>query len=183
MGALALIPEPGPARGSQARWRSSPRRAGLGADPAWGLWDAEWGMDRFRVPTSALRRLREPGTLLPAPVRTARPNAGVRVGSSEFRGIPGRVLRRAVVCGALLAVSLVREAAGAESDAHLARGVWQVISGVALEPPLTVIETTLSGAPVVGTCVGVLAGAARGLQHAVAGGIEVVRALVNSCCL
>jgi len=52
-------------------------------------------------------------------------------------------------------------------------GVGQVIAGVLVELPKTVLEATLNGPPVVGTAVGLLAGTARALQTTVGGLVEM----------
>ena len=52
-------------------------------------------------------------------------------------------------------------------------GAGQVVKGVVVELPKTVIEATLEGPVVVGTMVGLLAGTARALQVTTAGLVEM----------
>lgn len=64
-------------------------------------------------------------------------------------------------------------AADAKSDPNFLHGVGQVIGGVLFELPKTVLDATLTGPPVVGTAVGLLAGTARALQTTAAGLVEM----------
>jgi len=52
-------------------------------------------------------------------------------------------------------------------------GVGQVLDGLVFELPKTVFEATLEGPPVVGTAIGLLAGAARAAQKTVGGVVEM----------
>ncbi len=52
-------------------------------------------------------------------------------------------------------------------------GAGQVVDGVLLELPKTVLEGTLEGPPVVGTLVGALAGVVRAAQKTAAGIAEM----------
>jgi hypothetical protein len=52
-------------------------------------------------------------------------------------------------------------------------GAGQVMKGVVVELPKTVIEATMEGPVVVGTMVGLLAGTARALQVTTAGLVEM----------
>ena len=64
---------------------------------------------------------------------------------------------------------------GAEqSEPSFMHGLGQVVGGVLLELPKTVVQATLDGPPVVGTAVGLLAGASRALQTTVGGLVEIV---------
>lgn len=56
------------------------------------------------------------------------------------------------------------------------RGFGKIIGGPLFEFPKTVIEASLEGPMVAGTIVGLLAGAARGVQTMVAGAGEVAAA-------
>jgi hypothetical protein len=60
-------------------------------------------------------------------------------------------------------------------DPEFLHGAGQVIGGVFFEFPKTVIDATLTGPPVVGTLVGILAGTARALQVTAAGVAEMAR--------
>lgn len=86
-------------------------------------------------------------------------------------------MRARVVSGWVVAAALVLSAAGpaaAEtSDPNFLHGVGKVIGGVLFELPRTVLDATLTEPPVIGTAVGLLAGAARALQTTVAGLIEM----------
>ena len=64
-------------------------------------------------------------------------------------------------------------AAETQSDPSFLHGVGQVIAGVLFELPKTVLDATLTGPPVAGTLVGVLAGTARALQTTAAGVVEM----------
>lgn len=56
------------------------------------------------------------------------------------------------------------------------RGFGKIIGGPLFEFPKTIIEATLEGPMVAGTLVGVVAGAARGVQTMFAGAGEVAAA-------
>ena len=75
---------------------------------------------------------------------------------------------RGLALGLMLAVGLVSvpplEAATSADRPSFRHGLGQVFGGLLLEFPKTVIEATFSNPPVVGTAVGVLAGAVRALQ-------------------
>ena len=77
----------------------------------------------------------------------------------------------ASVVGFLLFVAPVQ--AAQQADPSFLHGVGQVIDGLVLEFPKTVLEGTLEGPPVVGTLVGVLAGAVRAAQKTAAGIAEM----------
>ena len=70
---------------------------------------------------------------------------------------------------------LARPAAAAEppSEPSVTRGAGKVLGGLLLELPKTVLDATLSGPPVVGTAVGLLAGTAKALQMTVSGVVEM----------
>lgn len=53
-------------------------------------------------------------------------------------------------------------------------GAGQVVKGVVVELPKTVLEATMDGPMIVGTMVGLLAGTARALQVTTAGLVEIV---------
>jgi hypothetical protein len=66
------------------------------------------------------------------------------------------------------------EAAGEQqSDPSFLHGVGKVLDGLILELPKTALEATLEGPPVVGTAIGILAGAARAGQKIVGGVVEM----------
>ncbi len=64
-------------------------------------------------------------------------------------------------------------AAAEQSEPSFLHGVGQVIDGLVFELPKTVLEATLEGPPVVGTAIGLLAGAARAAQKTVGGIVEM----------
>jgi len=79
----------------------------------------------------------------------------------------------------LLEVLLVMAAAGsvhaaeAKPDPSFLHGAGQVVAGALFELPKTVLDATLTEPPVIGTMVGLLAGAARALQVTTAGLVEM----------
>jgi hypothetical protein len=75
--------------------------------------------------------------------------------------------------GVLSSVSGVAWAA--ERQPSVLHGVGQVLAGLLVEFPKTVLAATFDGPPVVGTLVGVLAGASRAVQVTVEGMVEIVR--------
>ena len=56
-------------------------------------------------------------------------------------------------------------------------GVGEVVAGLLFEMPKTVLQATMSGPPVVGTAVGLLAGVSQGIQRTIRGLIEMVNGL------
>jgi len=64
-------------------------------------------------------------------------------------------------------------AAATESDPSFLHGAGQVVAGLLLEFPKTVLEGTLDGPPVVGTVMGALAGVVRATQKTAAGFLEM----------
>ena len=73
--------------------------------------------------------------------------------------------------GLTLGTPAVEAAAG--DDPSFVHGVGQVIKGVFLVLPGTVIDATLTEPPVLGTMVGVLAGVSRAIQTTCAGLAEM----------
>ena len=63
--------------------------------------------------------------------------------------------------------------AAEEPEPSFLHGVAQVFGGLLFELPKTVLEATLEGPPVVGTAIGLLAGAARAAQKTVGGVVEM----------
>ena len=59
------------------------------------------------------------------------------------------------------------------AEPNFMHGVGQVVGGVLIELPKTVIDATMTGPPIVGTIVGLFAGTARALQVTAAGVVEV----------
>ena len=94
---------------------------------------------------------------------------GLRASSvSRFIGpAVAAVLMTVIFWGAQPAV------AKTQSDPSFLHGVGQVIGGILFELPKTVLDATLTGPPVAGTAVGLLAGTARALQTTVAGLLEM----------
>ena len=87
-------------------------------------------------------------------------------------------VRRTAVClAALLSFSLALSAAAdTKVEPSVMHGLGQVIGGLIVELPKTVLDATLTGPPVVGTAVGLLAGTARALQKTVGGIVEMATA-------
>lgn len=81
---------------------------------------------------------------------------------------------RAILC-AVFGVLFFASPAAAEArkEPSFMHGVGQVISGIVFELPKTVLDATLSGPPVVGTAVGLLAGTSRAIQKTVGGVVEM----------
>jgi len=77
-----------------------------------------------------------------------------------------------LACGVILSLS-PRAAAATKDEPSFMHGLGQVVAGVVLELPKTVLDATFSGPPVVGTAVGLLAGTARALQVTVGGVVEM----------
>ena len=76
----------------------------------------------------------------------------------------------------LLTVTLLTASpvdAAQQSDPSFLHGVGQVIAGLLFELPKTVLDATLTGPPVAGTMVGLLAGTARALQVTAGGLVEM----------
>ena len=76
------------------------------------------------------------------------------------------------VIGLLVAAPFIAEAAQ-QREPSVLHGAGQVVGGVVFELPKTVLEATMNGPVVVGTMVGLLAGAARALQVTAAGLVEM----------
>lgn len=68
---------------------------------------------------------------------------------------------------------LAGTAAASEQDPSFGHGVGETIRGVFFEWPLTVIDATLTGPPVLGTLAGCLAGVSRAFQRTLRGLREV----------
>ena len=77
-----------------------------------------------------------------------------------------------VSCGFLLC-GVPSARAETPHEPSFMHGVGQVVAGVVLELPKTVLEATMTEPPVVGTLVGLLAGTARALQVTVGGLVEM----------
>ena len=78
----------------------------------------------------------------------------------------------AMMIGSLLWAAPVA-AAEQKADPSFLHGVGQVIDGLVLEFPKTVLDGTLEGPPVVGTVFGALAGVVRAGQKTVGGMLEM----------
>ena len=77
-----------------------------------------------------------------------------------------------VVLG-LLAVPSTSVFATTQAEPSVLHGVGQVIAGLVFELPKTVLDATLTGPPIAGTVVGLLAGTVRALQTTVGGVMEM----------
>ncbi len=82
-------------------------------------------------------------------------------------------LRRVILAAALLVAAVPWAFAAEQSDPSFLHGVGQVIDGLVLEFPKTVLDGTLEGPPVVGTVFGALAGVVRAGQKTVGGILEM----------
>ena len=84
---------------------------------------------------------------------------------------------RRIAAGALGMLLLASPSAAAEppSDPSVKHGAGEVVGGLLVEFPKTVVQATLESPPVIGTAVGVLAGVARALQRTVGGLVEMAR--------
>ena len=60
-----------------------------------------------------------------------------------------------------------------QAEPSFVHGVGQVVAGLVFELPKTVLDATLTGPPIAGTVVGLLAGTARALQTTVGGLVEM----------
>ena len=74
---------------------------------------------------------------------------------------------------ALLSQAALVAAAEQQPEPSVLHGLGQVVWGVTMELPKTVLDATLSEPPVVGTVVGLLAGVSRALQKTVGGVVEM----------
>ena len=74
---------------------------------------------------------------------------------------------------ALLLLGVPSARAETPREPSFMHGVGQVVAGVVLELPKTVLEATMTEPPVVGTVVGLFAGTARALQVTVGGLVEM----------
>lgn len=63
--------------------------------------------------------------------------------------------------------------AASEQDPSFGHGLGKMVGGVIFEWPKTIVDATLTGPPVAGTVVGIIAGAARAAQTVVAGAVEM----------
>ncbi len=77
-----------------------------------------------------------------------------------------------VSCGAIFCRAAIVSAEAAREPSFL-HGVAQVVGGVILELPKTIVYETMTEPPVLGTAVGLLAGTARALQVTAAGIAEM----------
>lgn len=64
-------------------------------------------------------------------------------------------------------------AAQQQSEPSFLHGVGQMVAGLLFELPKTALEATLAGPPVVGTAIGLLAGAAQAARKTVGGFVEM----------
>lgn len=79
-------------------------------------------------------------------------------------------------CGILSAFFVIAPSASAAEPSRepsFLHGLGEVIDGLVLELPKTILEGTLGGPPVVGTVIGALAGTAQAAQKTVAGVLEM----------
>ena len=73
-----------------------------------------------------------------------------------------------VVCGIN-----VTAASASETDPSFLHGLGKTIAGIIFELPRTVVDATLTGPPVAGTVVGLMAGTVKALQTTAAGLAEM----------
>ena len=83
------------------------------------------------------------------------------------------VFAAAVLAGPVNVCAETQARPAPKPDPSFLHGLGKTIGGVVFEFPKTVLDATFSGPPVVGTLIGVLAGAARALQVTTAGIIEM----------
>lgn len=78
------------------------------------------------------------------------------------------------LCAALLCG--LPSIAMADTKPNMRHGLGQVVGGLVLELPKTVIDATFSNPPVVGTAIGLLAGTIGALQKTIGGLVEMAQA-------
>lgn len=93
----------------------------------------------------------------------------------RVQAVTGPAVRKRLVCLTVswLFIGTPCVSAEQQSDPSFLHGVGQVLDGLVLTLPKTVLEATLAGPPVVGTAIGLLAGAARAVQKTVGGVVEM----------
>ncbi len=79
---------------------------------------------------------------------------------------------RASVAAAVL-LGVATSGGASEQDPSFGHGLGKMVGGVIFEWPKTIVDATLTGPPVAGTVVGIIAGAARAAQTVVAGAVEM----------
>ena len=82
-------------------------------------------------------------------------------------------MRFVTLAAALLVMGPPAYAAEPPRDPSFVHGVGEVVMGLVVEFPETVIDATLTGPPVAGTLIGILAGVSQALQRVTAGAIEM----------
>lgn len=80
-----------------------------------------------------------------------------------------------VSCGVLLCCAS-GVSADTQHEPSFMHGAGQVVGGILLELPKTVVHATMTEPPIVGTLVGLLGGTARALQVTVGGFVEMASA-------
>ena len=93
-------------------------------------------------------------------------------GNTKIQNPQSKIFLELLVISILLMGSPVF-AATPKPEPSFLRGVGKVLAGVVLELPRTVVDATLTGPPVVGTAVGLLAGTSRAIQTTVGGLVEM----------
>jgi hypothetical protein len=86
-------------------------------------------------------------------------------------------LRGLILISALAVILPGLAEAAAKPKPTVRHGLGQIITGIVWELPRTVVESTMEGPPVIGTAVGLLAGASRGVQKVIEGSVETVYGL------
>jgi hypothetical protein len=94
---------------------------------------------------------------------------------SEIRNPKSEIPWSIILFSALLSLSPGVGAAKAKPTVR--HGIGQIITGIVWELPRTVVEATMQGPPVVGTAVGLLAGASRGVKKVIEGSVETIYGL------
>ena len=95
--------------------------------------------------------------------------------STDIRYRSSRPIRwlRYLISVVLLTSAASAAAAEPKRDPSFTHGLGQVIWGLTFELPKTVLEATMTGPPVVGTAVGLLAGASGAIQKTIEGLVEM----------
>jgi hypothetical protein len=94
-----------------------------------------------------------------------------------MRPIRGLLIKGLFISLACLMMSSLVLAAAADREPSVRHGAGEVVGGLLFELPKTVFEATVSGPPVAGTVVGILAGVIRALQKTASGLAELSVAL------
>lgn len=84
-------------------------------------------------------------------------------------------MRFVVLAAALLVIGPSARADEPPRDPSFVHGAGEVVMGLVVEFPETVIDATLTGPPVAGTLVGIFAGVSQALRRVTAGAVEMAQ--------